>query len=87
MITTRLTIMAYAEGRNSSRWMWYTRKIALAEPGLRLTQTDDVVGGHVRVLELEERLGQVLDRLLTLAGVAGVDVGPERCHHGDEPLA
>jgi hypothetical protein len=54
---------------------------------LLLPQPDDVVGGDVGVLQLEERFGQVLDRLLALPRVPRVDVGPERGDHCDEALA
>jgi hypothetical protein len=38
------------------------------------------------VVDAQQRLPNLLDRRLTVAGVAGVDVGPQRRHHGDEPL-
>ncbi len=32
MIATMLKIIVFAEGRNSSRWMWYTRSAVLRSP-------------------------------------------------------
>lgn len=58
----------------------------LAQPGLLRPQPDHIVRRDVALLQLQQRLSHRLDRCLAVAGVAGVDVGPQRCHHGDEPL-
>jgi hypothetical protein len=50
------------------------------------TQPDDVVRRDVALLQLQQRLPHRLDRCLAVAGVAGVDVGSQGRHHGDEPL-
>jgi hypothetical protein len=87
MTPTTVVIMALAEGRKTLALDVVDAQDRLAEPGLLGPQPDDVVRRDVALLQLQQRVRQVLDRRLAVTGVAGVDVGPQRRHHGDEALA
>jgi hypothetical protein len=81
-MATMLVIIALAEGRNSSRWMWYTRSAALeaalaALSGMLPDSADERAAGFAALREvlgvsgaLTEAASERLGRVAELFGVA-----------------